>query len=163
MDRAVFVRNFGGVVEDSPWIAERAFDTGLGPSDDSASGLCAKFVKVFRGATRHERHAVLCAHPDLAGKLAQANRLTDASAAEQRGAGLAALTDDELQEFERLNTGYLARFGFPFIVAVKGLDATTILAEFRRRIDQPEDTEFAEACAQVERIAKLRLAEMLPD
>jgi len=105
---------------------------------------------------------VLTAHPDLAGKLAAARRLTEASTAEQAGAGLDALTDAERAEFTDLNAAYMARHGFPFIIAVRDNSRATILAAFRRRLEQDSEAEFAEACAQVERIAELRLKDMLP-
>ncbi|MGP1359076.1 2-oxo-4-hydroxy-4-carboxy-5-ureidoimidazoline decarboxylase, partial [Roseicyclus sp.] len=108
-----------------------------------------------------ERLGVLNAHPDLAGKLAAARRLTPESTAEQASAGLDALTDAERAEFTALNTAYTERFGFPFIIAVRDNTKASILEAFRRRIGQDRATEFAEACAQVERIAELRLMEKL--
>ncbi|MFN3228200.1 MAG: 2-oxo-4-hydroxy-4-carboxy-5-ureidoimidazoline decarboxylase, partial [Hyphomicrobiales bacterium] len=86
--------------------------------------------------------------------------LTDASTAEQASAGLNALTDDERRTFERLNESYTGRFGFPFIIAVKDNTKASILSAFERRLDNDRDTEFAEACRQVERIARLRLDAM---
>jgi len=163
MDRAAFVTRFGGVFEHSPWIAERAHDKGLGPNQDSATGLHDALAAVFRAAEEEERLGVLKAHPDLAGKLAAARRLTPESTAEQVSAGLDALTDEERTAFTDLNTRYVEKFGFPFIIAVRGLDKGRILAEFRRRIDHDRATELDAACRQVERIAALRLADMLPD
>jgi OHCU decarboxylase len=106
---------------------------------------------------------VLRAHPDLAGKLAAAKRLTPESTAEQAGAGLDALTDAERARFTGLNDAYQAKFGFPFIIAVRGLDKTQILEAFERRLGNDRDAEFATACRQVERIALLRLRDMLPE
>ncbi|MFN3936692.1 MAG: 2-oxo-4-hydroxy-4-carboxy-5-ureidoimidazoline decarboxylase, partial [Gemmobacter sp.] len=162
MDRDEFVARFGGVFEHSPWVAERAFDLELGPAHDGAQGLHNALARVFRAATRDERLAVLRAHPDLAGKLAQARRLTPESTAEQASAALDALTDDERATFERLNADYVARHGFPFIIAVRDNTKNTILAAFRTRIANDTETEFETACAQVERIAELRLKDMLP-
>ncbi len=105
---------------------------------------------------------MLKAHPDLAGKLAAARRLTAESTAEQAGAGLDALTDEERKRFTELNAGYAERFGFPFIIAVKGLDRARILEAFEQRITNDTGAEFAEACRQVEQIALLRLKDMLP-
>ena len=161
MDREEFVARFGGVFEHSPFIAERAFDKGLGPDADSAEGLHAVLCDVFRAASEEDRLAVLRAHPDLAGKLAVARRLTAASSAEQAGAGLDALTDAERARFMELNETYTKRFGFPFILAVKGRTKTEILANFEARIANDPATEFDAACAQVERIAGLRLADLL--
>ena len=104
---------------------------------------------------------MLNAHPDLAGKLAAARRLTADSTAEQAAAGLDALTDDERARFTELNTAYTAKHGFPFIIAVRDHDKASILAAFERRIGNDSATEFAEACAQVERIALLRLKDKL--
>ena len=162
MSRAVFVQRFGGIFEHSPWIAERAFDLELGPAHDSAGGLANALARVFRTASEAERLGVLRAHPDLAGKLAQAKRLTAESASEQAAAGLDALTDAERDTFTRLNAAYVEKFGFPFIIAVRGLTKADILAAFKTRIDNDRETEFATACRQVERIALLRLADILP-
>ena len=162
MDRKTFVARYGGIFEHSPWIAERAFGMELGPAHDSAVGLHNALCRMFRSASEAERLGVLTAHPDLAGKLAQAKRLTAESTHEQASAGLDALTDAERAEFTALNEAYVARHGFPFIIAVRDHDKAGILAAFRRRIDNDRPTEFAEACAQVERIAALRLQDMLP-
>lgn len=162
MSRDVFVQRFGGVFESSSWIAERAFDLELGPAHDSAGGLANALARVFRTASEKERLGVLTAHPDLAGKLAQARRLTKESTAEQASAGLDSLTDAERDTFGKLNAAYVEKFGFPFIIAVRGLTKADILAAFKRRIDNDRDTEFATACRQVERIALLRLKDMLP-
>lgn len=162
MDRATFLARFGGIFEHSPWIAERAHALELGPAHDSAAGLHSALARVFRAAGGDERLAVLRAHPDLAGRLAAARRLTEASAAEQAAAGLDALTDAEREAFAGLNAAYTARHGFPFIIAVRDHDKAGILAAFRRRIASDSATEFAEACAQVERIALLRLQTLLP-
>ena len=162
MSHADFTARFGGIFEHSSWIAERAWSLELGPAHDRAAGIHNALARVFRSAARADRLAVLQAHPDLAGKLAAARRLTDHSAAEQAGAGLDALTDAERAEFERLNTAYVAKHGFPFIIAVRDHDKAGILAAFQRRLAHDTDTEFAAACAQVERIAELRLQALLP-
>ena len=157
MDRSAFVAAFGGIFEHSPWIAERAYDLELGPAHDSAAGIHNALCRAFRSASEDERLGVLRAHPDLAGKLAQAKRLTADSTAEQASAGLDALTDAERERFTQLNTAYVERFGFPFIIAVRDHDKSSILAAFEMRLDHSRDTEFETACRQVERIAQLRL------
>ncbi len=162
LDRATFVGRYGGIFEHSPWIAERAWALELGPAHDSATGLHSALARVFRAASREERLGVLTAHPDLAGKLALAKRLTDESTGEQASAGLDALTDDERATFERLNLEYVGTHGFPFIIAVRDHDKAGILAAFRTRIANDTETEFSTACAQVERIAELRLKDLLP-
>jgi chitin deacetylase len=151
MDRPTFAARFGGVFEHSPWIAERAHALELGPAHDTAIGTHNALARIFRSAGEPERLGVLTAHPDLAGKLAAATRLTPESTAEQAGAGLDSLTDADV-----------AKFGFPFIIAVRGLTKDDILAAFEARIANDRATEFATACAQVERIAYLRLKDMLP-
>ena len=162
MDRESFVERFGSIFEHSPWVAERAYDLELGPMHDTAAGLQNAMARAFRTASREERLAVLTAHPDLAGKLAAAKRLTAESTAEQASAGLDALTDAERARFTELNTAYVEKHGFPFIIAVRDHDKASILAAFERRIDNDSETEFAEAARQVERIALHRLRDALP-
>lgn len=159
MDKATFVAQFGGVFEHSPWIAEGAYALELGPTHDTAQGVHAVLSRVFRSASHDQRLGVLTAHPDLAGKLAQAKKLTEESTAEQAGAGLDALTDEERQAFQSLNAAYVAKHGFPFIIAVRDNTKATIMDAFKHRIDNDTEAEFAEACRQVERIAELRLIE----
>jgi chitin deacetylase len=117
---------------------------------------------MFRSASEAERLGVLRAHPDLAGKLAAAKRLTPESTAEQASAALDALTDEERATFQRLNGDYVAKHGFPFIIAVRDNTKASILAAFATRISNDTATEFATACRQVERIAELRLKDILP-
>ena len=162
MARERFIARFGGVFEHSPWIAERAWHLELGPAHDNATGLHNALARMFRSASPDERMGVLRAHPDLAGKLAQARRLTADSTTEQASAGLDALTDEERTTFQGLNTAYVARHGFPFIIAVRDNTKATILAAFHQRLANDTDIEFATACAQVERIAALRMQDMLP-
>jgi len=157
-----FTALYGNVFENSEWVAERAFRRELGPAHDTATGLHAVMCQVFRSADEEERLAVLQAHPDLAGKLAAAARLTDESAQEQASAGLDALTDAERRKFSELNEAYQDKFGFPFIIAVRDNAKSAILRAFEKRLDSDRETEFATACGQVERIAELRLKALLP-
>lgn len=161
MSQERFVTRFGSIFEHSPWIAEGAFDLELGPAFDSAVGVHNALCRIFRSAPSEARLAVLRAHPDLAGKLAQARRLTADSTAEQASAALDALTDEERSTFETLNAAYVAKHGFPFIIAVRDHSKASILAAFQTRITNDTATEFSTACAQVERIAELRLKDML--
>ena len=163
MPEARFLELFGGVFEHSEWIAKRAFEDELGPAHDCAVGLHGALAYHFRLADEEARLGVLNAHPDLAGKLAAAKRLTAESSAEQAGAGLDALTDEERDRFTALNKAYTEKFGFPFIIAVKGLDKAHILAKFEARVANERDDEFETACAQVERIALLRLKDLLDE
>lgn len=162
LDEAAFVERFGGIFEHSDWVARRTFAAELSPAHDSAIGLHSALATAFRFASEEERLGVLIAHPDLAGKLAQAKRLTESSTLEQASAGLDALTDSEREQFTTLNTRYVETFGFPFIIAVKGRSKDEILAAFQNRIGNDRQTEFETACRQVERIALLRLQNMLP-
>lgn len=161
LDKKAFVDAYGGVFEHSPWIAERAFEHGLGAAHDSAAGLHEALCRAFRQADAEQRLGVLRAHPDLAGKLAAAKRLTPDSTAEQAGAGLDLLSDEERMAFSTLNDAYRTKFGFPFIIAVRDYDKARILDAFRRRLTNDRDRELAEASTQVERIARLRLGDML--
>jgi len=162
MDRQVFVGKYGSIFEHSPWIAERAFDLELGPAHDTAGGLHNALARMFRSASEDERLGVLTAHPDLAGKLASAGRLTAESTGEQAAAGLDMLTDSERESFTRLNGEYVAKHGFPFIIAVRDYDKASILTAFHQRIGNSREVELAEACKQVERIAEFRLRDILP-
>jgi OHCU decarboxylase len=162
MDRDAFVAKFGGIFEHSAWVAERAYDLELGPAHDSAGGLHNALCRAFRSASEDERLGVLTAHPDLAGKLAQAKRLTAESTKEQASAGLDALTDAERARFTELNDAYVAKFGFPFIIAVRDNTKASISQAFETRIANDRAEELATACRQVERIAWHRLKDMLP-
>lgn len=161
MDRQSFVAQFGGVFEHSPFIAERAFDRELVTEPFSAENVHEALCEVFRNSSHDEKLGILCAHPDLAGKLAIAGALTEESRKEQAGAGLDRLSADEHARFTALNNDYTEKFGFPFIIAVKGLTKDDILSAFETRISNGRDVEFATACQQVEKIARLRLEAML--
>ncbi len=160
-EREDFVRRFGGIFEHSPWVAERAFDHAAS-SGLTAGNVHSALCNAFRAASPAERLAVLRAHPDLAGKLAVAGNLTADSKSEQASAGLDRLSSEEHARFTELNAAYTKKFGFPFIIAVKGLTKEEILAAFEQRIDNSVEEEFETACAQVEQIARLRLSSMLP-
>ena len=158
-----FAQLFGNVFENSEWLAERAYKREMGPVHDNATGLHALLCQVFRAASADERLTVLNAHPDLAGKLAAARRLTAESEAEQASAGLDALTDAERETFGTLNRAYVEKFGFPFIIAVRDNTKAQIMAAMEMRLASDRETEFATACRQVERIAELRIRAILGD
>ncbi len=161
MSRAGFVARFGGVFEHSPWIAEAAFDAGLGADKDRAETLHAAMTAVLRRAARPRQLALIRTHPDLAGRLAIGRGLTAASSAEQAGAGLDHCTAEEYARFAALNDAYKAKFGFPFIMAVKGRRRDEIRAAFERRLENDPETEFDTALAEIERIALFRLRDLL--
>lgn len=161
MSRAIFVELYGDVFEHSPWIAQRAYEAGLTMAQDTAEGLHAAMVHVLSEATREQKLALIRAHPDLAGRLKLAD-LTDDSRSEQASAGLDSLTEEERDRFLSLNEAYKDKFGFPFIMAVKGRSKDEILRAFEERLDHDPGTEFDTAIVQIELIALLRLKDRLP-
>lgn len=163
VSRDEFVSRFGGVFEHSPFIAERTYDAGAIVEPLTSGGVHAALTKIFRAANTEERLGVLRAHPDLAGRLAIAGELTEDSRKEQAGAGLDRLSPVEHARFMELNTAYVTQFGFPFIIAVKGLGKDDILGAFETRVGNDREAEFATATAQVEKIALLRLQSLLPE
>ena len=155
LDRAGFLARYGGVYEHSPWIAEEVWDHG--EAADAVEPLADAMAARVEAADRDRQLALLRAHPDLAGRLAVAGGLTAESSAEQAGAGLDRCSPEEYAEFQTLNDAYTARFGFPFILAVRGRDRRQILQAFRDRVGNERQAEFCEALEQVHRIARLRL------
>ena len=161
MSKALFVERFGGVYEHSPWIAQEAHERGLSGAD-GAVALARRMAAVVAAAPRDRQLALINAHPDLSGKLAQAKLLTADSTAEQSSAGLDQLTADELARFTSLNDAYKAKFGFVFIMAVRGRSKDEILAAFEQRLKNSAEEEFREALMQIDRIAELRLTQIMP-
>ena len=155
-DRTAFVSALGWVFEDSPWVAERAWERRPFASLDE---LHAAMVRVVADATEAEQLALLRAHPDLGTRA----RVSDASTGEQRGAGLDRLTPDEFARLQRLNTDYRSRFGFPFLFAVKGSTTHDVLTALDARCRRTRDEEFAEALQQVYKIARFRLEGLIGD
>jgi 2-oxo-4-hydroxy-4-carboxy-5-ureidoimidazoline decarboxylase len=153
MSRPEFLARFGPVYEASPWVAEGVWPD---PPDD-LEGLAAAMAAVVDAAPRDMQLALIRAHPELASR----TKMADASVKEQAGAGLDQCSPAEFEAFQRLNGAYNARFGFPFIYAVKGATRADILAAFEARLGNDPDTEFATAIAQIHRIARFRLAELL--
>lgn len=160
MSREAFVVRFGGVYEHSPWVAERVFDAGLDSVDDGPLGLSSRMRDLVEAAGEAAWLTLLQAHPELAGKLAVAGGLTQDSAAEQSSAGLDKCTEEEFRRFHELNTLYRERFGFPFIIAVRGLSRQKILSAFETRVNHSRETEIRTALDQVHKIARLRLEAM---
>ncbi len=154
LDRESFVTHFGDVAEHSPWVAERA--AALRPFDDREA-MIAAFAAAVDAAGAAAQLRLLNAHPDLAGRAAIAGAIADDSKREQAGAGLDRLTAEEHARFLALNDRYKARFGHPFILAVKGATKHDILAAFEVRIGNSQEVERATALAQVKRIFRFRL------
>ena len=157
LDRAAFVARFGGIFEHSPWVAERAWTAR--PFADIGA-LHAAMVRAMRAGSEAEKTALLRAHPELAGREAKEGRLTAASTGEQKSAGLYRLAPEEMRRLGELNAGYRAKFGFPFIIAVRARTKDEILAEFARRLDCTPAKELATALGEVETIARIRLDRM---
>jgi 2-oxo-4-hydroxy-4-carboxy-5-ureidoimidazoline decarboxylase len=157
LDRAAFVARFGGVFEHSPWVAERAW--AARPFADVAA-LHEAMARAMRAGSEAEKRALLRAHPELAGREARAGRLTAASAGEQKSAGLDRLAPAEMRRLAELNAAYRAKFGFPFIIAVRARTKDEILAEFARRLARAPAAEFETALGEVETIARIRLERM---
>lgn len=160
MDRAAFIATLGGIFEHSPWVAEHAC---YGRPLTSVDALHAAMMAAVRNAPADLQVALLRAHPELAGKAARRGELTIDSTNEQSSAGLNACTPEEFTRLAALNAAYNAKFGFPFILAVKGYDRAGILREFARRVAHDREVEFEEALAQVARITRLRLDALFPD
>ncbi|MEP7181268.1 MAG: 2-oxo-4-hydroxy-4-carboxy-5-ureidoimidazoline decarboxylase [Betaproteobacteria bacterium] len=154
LDRAAFVAALGGVFEHSPWIADATWDRRPFAGVDA---LHAAMVAVMREGGEAKQLALLCAHPELAGKAMVRRELTAESTGEQTGAGLAQCSPEEFARLTDFNARYHAKFGFPFILAVKGLDRAGILREFARRVENDRAAEFAECLGQVAKIARFRL------
>ena len=158
MDRAAFVEKFGGIFENSPWVAEQAWDKR--PFAD-VDALHAAMVDVAKFASAPRQLALLQAHPDLAGKEAKAGAMTASSVTEQASAGLNSLSKDEMAEISDLNAAYKTKFGFPFIIAVRMHSKEGIFFEFRRRLRNDTATEYADDLQNVYAITRLRLAKLL--
>ncbi len=157
-DLSGFVDALGAIFERSPWIAERAWNRRpFGTADDVMNAM----LGVVESASDDEKIALIRAHPDLAGKAARAGALTEHSTSEQAGVGLDRLSDEEFDRFHRLNDAYKARFGFPFVIAVRGHTRETILAAFETRLKNDQAAELAEALRNIGLIARFRLDNLL--
>lgn len=155
-----FVSLFGDVAEHSPWVAEAAARFRPFPN---RKAVAAGFARAMTEADEDKQLALICAHPDLAGKAARAGDLAEDSRKEQRGVGLDCLTDEEFDRFTALNAAYRDRFGFPFIFAVKGADKNMILESFQARVVNEPEVEFQTALVQISRIFRFRLEERIRD
>jgi OHCU decarboxylase len=154
LDQAGFVDSIGWVFEHSPWVAERAFDARPFAGLDALHDAMTQQVEQ---ATVAEKLALLKAHPDLGSRA----RLSTASTEEQAGAGLDSLTPGEFEQLHRLNAAYRSRFGFPFLLAVKGSTKHDVLRALQARMEAAPEDEFREALRQVYRIARFRLEDLI--
>jgi len=158
LDRAAFTAVLGHLFEHSPWVAEETW--ARRPFADAAA-LHAALCATLRAADRDRQLALIRAHPDLAGRLARQRQLTAESTREQASAGLDRLTDAELAAFTQQNEAYRARFGFPFIICARLNAKDAILAAMQARLAHTPEAEFAAALGEIEKIAALRLRDVL--
>jgi 2-oxo-4-hydroxy-4-carboxy-5-ureidoimidazoline decarboxylase len=159
-DEARFVELLGGIFEHSPWVPELVFSQQPFASRDS---LHQEMATAVRNAPEVMRMELLCRHPELAGKEADAGTLTSESMREQAGAGLNQCSAEELGKIKSLNLSYHSRFGFPFIIAVTGLDKFQIIAAMEGRLDHSRELEFDTALGEVEKIARIRINALIDD
>jgi beta-ureidopropionase / N-carbamoyl-L-amino-acid hydrolase len=153
-----FTATLTGIFEHSPWVAERAAT--LRPFASRVKlheAMCGKVTQ----ATAAEQLALIRAHPELAGRAAIRGELTAASTREQQGAGLSACTPEEFADLQSLNAQYGAKFGFPFVLAVRGHTPASVIASLRERVGHSADDERMVALEQIGRIAGFRLADLV--
>lgn len=149
-----FVALVGPIFEHSPWIAAAAVDRRpFGSRDALHAALCA----IVANAGEARQLALIRAHPDLVGRAV----LTAESSREQAAAGLMDLTPEDIARFDRYNTAYTARFGFPFVICARQNKKDAILRAFPQRLTHGRDEEIATALAEIYEIAALRLADLV--
>lgn len=158
LDRVSFVAELGHLFEHSPWVAE---ETWLRRPFRDEAQLHAELCATMRGADRTRQLELIRAHPDLAGRLAQQRQLTTESTREQASAGLDALSAEELATFQSMNERYRQRFQFPFIICARLNAKGAILSAMESRVGNDAEVEFATALGEIEKIARLRLADVL--
>jgi OHCU decarboxylase len=158
LDQNQFVSICGGSFEHSPWIAERAWNN---RPFASVGDLHEKLTRVVAESNMEEKLSLVRAHPDLVGKLARDGKLTRESSTEQSAAGLNRLSPDEIAAFEKFNAEYRSKFGFPFVICARQNRKEAILEAFPRRLKNSRETELAAALAEVFKIARLRLADVV--
>ena len=156
LSRSEFIEIFANIFEKTKWISEKLYNQ---KPFDSFEDLCSKMLGIFETANREAQLKILKSHPDLADKVTL-NSLTTNSRTEQSTAELDQCSEEEFNEFKNLNKSYRQKYGFPFIITVKGKNKIEILSEFRKRILNSVDEEFNEAIIQIGKIANLRLNEI---
>ena len=154
LSKSDFISIFGNVFEKTEWIAQKSYDS---KPYKNFEELFSKMVEIFENSNKESHIKILNAHPDLAIE----KRLTEDSKNEQQNASLNQCTNEEFLEFKKLNEEYKKKFGFPFIIAVKGKNKEEILNSFRQRITNNINLEFEEAKKQVKKIASFRLSEII--
>jgi OHCU decarboxylase len=154
LSKAEFISIFRNIFEKTEWIAERCYES---KPYNNLDELVSKMMKIFENIEKERHLEILNSHPDLAVE----KKLTEDSKNEQKNASLNQCTDEEFVEFKKLNEKYKKKFGFPFIIAVKGKNKEEILNSFRQRITNNINLEFEEAKKQVKKIANFRLSEII--
>lgn len=160
LGREAFVAAFADIYEHSPWVAEQAYDLGIDEKVDEIEVMHERMSNILLNADRDAQLALINAHPDLAGKAAMRGELTASSTSEQAGAGIQECTPEEFARFVRLNEAYKTKFGFIFIMAVKGSNRHQILASFEERMHNSPEQEFQRALNEINKIALFRLKAM---
>jgi OHCU decarboxylase len=155
--RDAFMSAVGSIFEESPWVAEVAWQTGIVAMEANFGELAAAMRQAVDAAPEPDQLALLRTHPELASKAALAGELTPSSTSEQRGAGLDQCSSEELAQIREFNDIYRDRFGFPFIIAVTGLTRSDIITALHKRCSSDPATERSEAMRQVHKIAQIRL------
>ena len=154
LSKAEFISIFGNIFEKTEWIAEKCYES---KPYNNLDELILKMMKIFENTEKEKHLEILNSHPDLVIE----KKLTENSKNEQKNASLNQCNDEEFIEFKKLNEKYKKKFGFPFIIAVKGKNKEEILNSFRQRITNNINLEFEEAKKQVKKIASLRLSEII--
>lgn len=157
LSHTAFLARYGGLYEHSPWIADLAWQTLQSEKTVTVDALRDRLKRIVDNSSHEQKLELLRAHPELAGKAAIDGELTAESTGEQASARLDLCSKEEFDQFQSLNTQYNEKFGFPFILAVRGRNRAEILAAFRQRVNNTESDEFDTALAQVHQIASLRL------
>lgn len=160
IDEEQFLQLFGGIYEKSPWIVQQLWHKTEGHPPADLDVFAMALAEIVDTSSAEQKLDLIRAHPDLAGRAALAGELTDESKSEQSSAGLDQCTPAELEQFQEFNNRYKSKFGFPFIMAVRGANRHQILNGFAERIDNDRATETARAIAEIHRIAMLRLTEI---
>jgi len=158
LPRDAFETALSGIFEHSPWVAQQAAERRPFASVDA---LYAAMCEIVANAGDARQLALINAHPELAGKAAVRGELTAESTREQSGAGLAACSQEEFDKLQRLNRAYRDKFGFPFILAVRGYDRAGIIANFEARVDNARDVELRTSLEQIYRIARFRIDDLV--
>lgn len=160
MEKDEFVARLGGIYEHSDWVPAAIYQQA--PFQDPAA-LASAMRMAVQTSTDEAKLTLIRSHPDLAGKLARAGSLSEASTREQAGLGLDRLSDGEYERFTDLNERYKERFGFPFVVCVRLTDKPGILTAFESRLENGMLGEIAESLRQIHQIARLRLRDLVAE